>query len=60
MPKGRDHIRVFQADDPEELDRQINEEISGGAYQVTGVSITRSASATGELLVAIVSFRIPI
>ena len=59
MAKNRDHVRVFQSDDAEDLDRIINKEIESGAYDVTGVSITRFDTGTDEMLTALVSFRIP-
>ena len=49
------HVRVFAEMDSPALDRAINEEIEGGGYKVTGVSIT----SHGEYLVALVSFESP-
>ena len=49
------HIRVFEELDATRLDKVINEEIDGGGYKVTAVSITTRS----DFLVALLSFDIP-
>ena len=50
-----DHVRVFAAATPDELERKINEELKGGDYSVTSVSLS---ALDHQNLYALVSFRI--
>ena len=53
----RSHVRVFVADGAESLNKQISEEIAGGHYLVTSVSLVVHPE-TGQLI-ALVAFDLP-
>ncbi len=52
---SRSHVRVFETTNPQELDRMINDEIVGGDYVVSAVSL----AVRDRQLLAVLAFAPP-